>query len=63
MLYYLFEYLDKMNIRERSFQYIIFRSALPLSYPVVVYDLWKRIIRFLQNQQVRNGSSWISRPK
>jgi phospho-N-acetylmuramoyl-pentapeptide-transferase len=53
MLYYLFEYLDKtLNISGTEFSIYTFRSALAYTILVVVYDLWKRIIRFLQNQQV-----------
>jgi phospho-N-acetylmuramoyl-pentapeptide-transferase len=53
MLYYLFEYLDKiLDVPGTGvFQYITFRSALAFFF-VVVYHLRKRIIRFLQRQQV-----------
>jgi phospho-N-acetylmuramoyl-pentapeptide-transferase len=55
MLYYLFEYLDKtLNISGTGvFQYITFRSALAFILSLLLSTIYgKRIIRFLQNQQV-----------
>ena len=55
MLYYLFEYLDKvLNISGTGvFQYITFRSALAFMLSLLLSTIYgKRIIRFLQNQQV-----------
>ncbi|MFB0911131.1 MAG: phospho-N-acetylmuramoyl-pentapeptide-transferase [Flavobacterium sp.] len=55
MLYYLFEYLDKtLNIPGTGvFQYITFRSALAFMLSLLLSTIYgKRIIRFLQNQQV-----------
>ncbi|CAM2791498.1 phospho-N-acetylmuramoyl-pentapeptide-transferase [Flavobacterium frigoris] len=55
MLYYLFEYLDKtLNIPGTGvFQYITFRSALAFILSLLLSTVYgKRIIRFLQNQQV-----------
>ena len=55
MLYYLFEYLDKMlNIPGAGvFQYITFRSALALILSLSISTIFgKKIINFLRNQQV-----------
>ncbi|MBQ0907116.1 phospho-N-acetylmuramoyl-pentapeptide-transferase [Flavobacterium sp. F-328] len=55
MLYYLFEYLDKvMDVPGTGvFQYITFRSALALMLSLLLSTIYgKRIIRFLQRQQV-----------
>lgn len=55
MLYYLFEYLDKMLDVPGTgvFQYITFRSALALMLSLLLSTIYgKRIIRFLQKQQV-----------
>lgn len=55
MLYYLFEYLDKtLDIPGTGvFQYITFRSALALMLSLLLSTIYgKRIIRFLQKQQV-----------
>lgn len=55
MLYYLFEYLNKvMNIPGTGvFQYITFRSALALILSLLISTIFgKRIINFLRNQQV-----------
>ncbi len=55
MLYYLFEYLDKvMDVPGTGvFQYITFRSALALMLSLLLSTIYgKRIIRFLQKQQV-----------
>ncbi|WP_338647377.1 phospho-N-acetylmuramoyl-pentapeptide-transferase [Flavobacterium sp. KS-LB2] len=55
MLYYLFEYLDKiLDVPGTGvFQYITFRSALALMLSLLLSTIYgKRIIRFLQRQQV-----------
>ena len=55
MLYYLFEYFDKvMDIPGTGvFQYITFRSALALMLSLLLSTIYgKQIIRFLQKQQV-----------
>ncbi|MBB1193160.1 phospho-N-acetylmuramoyl-pentapeptide-transferase [Flavobacterium sp. SOK18b] len=55
MLYYLFEYLDKMMDVPGTgvFQYITFRSALALMLSLLLSTIYgKRIIHFLQKQQV-----------
>lgn len=55
MLYYLFEYLDKMlNIPGAGvFQYITFRSALAFLLSLLISTVFgKKIINFLRNQQV-----------
>ncbi len=55
MLYYLFEYLDKiMDVPGTGvFQYITFRSALALMLSLLLSTIYgKRIISFLQRQQV-----------
>jgi phospho-N-acetylmuramoyl-pentapeptide-transferase len=55
MLYYLFEYLDKMLDVPGAgvFQYITFRSALALMLSLLLSTIYgKRIISFLQRQQV-----------
>lgn len=55
MLYYLFEYLNKtLNVTGTGvFQYITFRSALAFILSLLLSTIYgKRIIRFLQSQQV-----------
>ena len=55
MLYYIFQYLDKaFDVPGAGvFQYITFRSALAFYFVVVnCYDLRKKIINYLRNQQV-----------
>jgi phospho-N-acetylmuramoyl-pentapeptide-transferase len=55
MLYYLFEYLDKIVDVPGTgvFQYITFRSALAFMLSLLLSTIYgKRIIRFLQRQQV-----------
>ena len=55
MLYYLFEYLDKtLDVSGTGvFQYITFRSALALLLSLLLSTIYgKRIISFLQRQQV-----------
>ena len=55
MLYYLFEYLDKiLDVPGTGvFQYITFRSALAFLLSLLLSTIYgKRIIRFLQRQQV-----------
>jgi phospho-N-acetylmuramoyl-pentapeptide-transferase len=55
MLYYLFQYLDKiLDVPGTGvFQYITFRSALALMLSLLLSTIYgKRIIRFLQKQQV-----------
>lgn len=55
MLYYLFQYLDQtLHISGAGvFQYITFRSALAFILSLLLSTIYgKRIIRFLQNQQV-----------
>ncbi|MBG6060597.1 phospho-N-acetylmuramoyl-pentapeptide-transferase [Flavobacterium sp. CG_9.1] len=55
MLYYLFEYLDKtLDVPGTGvFQYITFRSALAFMLSLLLSTIYgKRIIRFLQAQQV-----------
>lgn len=55
MLYYLFEYLDKtLDVPGTGvFQYITFRSALAFLLSLLLSTIYgKRIIRFLQGQQV-----------
>ena len=55
MLYYLFEYLDKvLNIPGTGvFQYITFRSALAIIMSLLISTIFgKRVINFLRKQQV-----------
>jgi phospho-N-acetylmuramoyl-pentapeptide-transferase len=54
MLYYLFEYLHKMDVPGTGvFQYISFRSALALLLSLLLSTIYgKRIINYLQRQQV-----------
>jgi phospho-N-acetylmuramoyl-pentapeptide-transferase len=54
MLYYLFEYLHKMDVPGTGvFQYITFRSALALLLSLLLSTIYgKRIINYLQRQQV-----------
>jgi phospho-N-acetylmuramoyl-pentapeptide-transferase len=55
MLYYLFEYLDKMMDVPGTgvFQYITFRSGLAVLLSLLLSTIFgKRIIEFLRNQQV-----------
>jgi phospho-N-acetylmuramoyl-pentapeptide-transferase len=54
MLYYLFKYLDKMDVPgARMFQYISFRSSLALIFSLLIaLFIGKRIIRYLQLKQI-----------
>jgi phospho-N-acetylmuramoyl-pentapeptide-transferase len=54
MLYYLFEYLHKMDVPGTGvFQYITFRSAMALLLSLLLSTIYgKRIINYLQQQQV-----------
>lgn len=54
MLYYLFKYLDKMDITgARMFQYISFRSSLALiSSLLIALFIGKRIINYLRYKQI-----------
>ena len=55
MLYYLFEYFDKMLDLPGTgvFQYITFRSALAVVLSLLISTIYgKKIINFLRNQQV-----------
>lgn len=54
MLYYLFQYLDELNIPGAGlFDYISFRAAMALIVSLIVSMLFgKRIIRLLQKQQI-----------
>jgi phospho-N-acetylmuramoyl-pentapeptide-transferase len=54
MLYYLFEYLNKMDVPGTGvFQYITFRSAMALLLSLLLSTIYgKRIINYLQRQQV-----------
>ena len=54
MLYYLFEYLDKLNVPGAGvFSYISFRSAAAVITSLIIsMMIGKRIIRFLQKKQV-----------
>ncbi|MDI1257184.1 MAG: phospho-N-acetylmuramoyl-pentapeptide-transferase [Flavobacterium sp.] len=54
MLYYLFEYLHKLNVPGAGvFQYITFRSALAILMSLGLSTIFgKRIINFLRRQQV-----------
>jgi len=54
MLYYLFEYLDKMNVPGSGvFQYISFRSAMAVLTSLVISLMYgKKIINFLQRKQI-----------
>ena len=55
MLYYLFEYLNKiLHIPGTGvFQYITFRSALALIMSLMISTIYgKKIVTFLRNQQV-----------
>ena len=55
MLYYLFDYFNKtLSISGTGvFQYITFRSALAFILSLLLSTIYgKRVIRFLQNQQV-----------
>ncbi|NMH27524.1 phospho-N-acetylmuramoyl-pentapeptide-transferase [Flavobacterium silvaticum] len=54
MLYYLFEYLNKMNVPGTGvFQYITFRSGLAVLLSLLISTIYgKKIINFLRNQQV-----------
>ncbi|PZQ89466.1 MAG: phospho-N-acetylmuramoyl-pentapeptide-transferase, partial [Flavobacterium johnsoniae] len=54
MLYYLFDYLDKMDIPGTGvFQYITFRSGLAIILSLLISTVFgKKIINFLRRQQV-----------
>ncbi len=54
MLYYIFEYLDELNLPGAGvFQYISFRAALAVVLSLIISMVFgKRIIRLLQKQQV-----------
>jgi phospho-N-acetylmuramoyl-pentapeptide-transferase len=55
MLYYLFEYLNKiLHVPgTRVFQYITFRSALAFMFSLLLSTIYgKRVINFLRNQQI-----------
>lgn len=54
MLYYLFNYLQELNVPGAGmFQYISFRSALAIITSLIISMLYgKRLIRFLQLQQI-----------
>jgi phospho-N-acetylmuramoyl-pentapeptide-transferase len=54
MLYYLFEYLNKIDVPGTGvFQYISFRSSLALLLSLLLSTIYgKRIINYLQRQQV-----------
>src|SRR5512137_853352 len=54
MLYYLFEYLDKLNIPGAGvFSYISFRSAAAVITSLIIsLIIGKRIIQYLQMKQV-----------
>ncbi|WP_338407459.1 phospho-N-acetylmuramoyl-pentapeptide-transferase [uncultured Flavobacterium sp.] len=55
MLYYLFEYLDKiLNVSGTGvFQYITFRSALALMLSLLLSTIYgKRVVSFLRKQQI-----------
>jgi len=57
MLYYLFEYLDKLNVPGAGvFSYISFRSAAAVITSLIIsLMIGKRIIIFLQRKQVGEG--------
>lgn len=54
MLYYLFNYLSKLNVPGAGmFKYISFRSALAFIFALLVATfIGKRIIQFLQKKQI-----------
>ncbi|MBI9066940.1 MAG: phospho-N-acetylmuramoyl-pentapeptide-transferase [Salinivirgaceae bacterium] len=54
MLYYLFEYLDKLNFPGAGlFQYISFRSSMAIILSLIISLLYgKKIIRLLQKMQI-----------
>ena len=55
MLYYIFEYLDKvLNVPGTGvFQYITFRSALAVIMSLLISTVFgKRIINYLRNKQI-----------
>ena len=54
MLYYLFTYLEKLNVPGASlFSYISFRAALSMITALIItFFLGKKIIRFLQKKQI-----------
>lgn len=54
MLYYLFEYLDRMDVPGTGvFQYITFRSGLAIILSLLISTVFgKKIINFLRKQQV-----------
>ncbi len=54
MLYYLFQYLNEMNVPGSGvFQYITFRSGLAVFFSLLISTIYgKKIVNFLRNQQV-----------
>ena len=54
MLYYLFDYLDRMDVPGTGvFQYITFRSGLAIILSLLISTVFgKKIINFLRKQQV-----------
>ncbi len=54
MLYYLFEYLESMNVPGAGvFQYISFRSGMAIIFSLAMAAIYgKRVIRFLQKKQI-----------
>ncbi|MGD9994665.1 MAG: phospho-N-acetylmuramoyl-pentapeptide-transferase [Salinivirgaceae bacterium] len=54
MLYYLFEYLESMNVPGAGmFQYISFRSGMAIIFSLALAAIYgKRVIRFLQKKQI-----------
>ena len=54
MLYYLFDYLNEINVPGAGmFQYITFRSALAVITSLIISMLYgKKIIRILQKKQI-----------
>jgi phospho-N-acetylmuramoyl-pentapeptide-transferase len=54
MLYYLFQYLDKLDVPGAGvFQYISFRSALAIITSLAISTIYgKKIIQFLQRKQI-----------
>ena len=59
MFYYLFEYLETLDIPGAGmFQYISFRSAMAVIFSLIISLLFgKRIIRFLQKKTGWRGRS------
>jgi phospho-N-acetylmuramoyl-pentapeptide-transferase len=54
MLYYLFEYLESMNVPGAGmFQYISFRSGMAIIFSLALAAIYgKRVIQFLQKKQI-----------